>query len=131
MIACQLDYAELVFIGRGGSKSEAREKTAQVFYDYLVKYHFLFPLTHEIGEPSKEKAISQLQELAQKGYINFPDYSFEEEHDEDGNPLWTCVCAVDGFDNSYINTYSTKKEAKRASAYEMLLDILGEYTDEE
>lgn len=131
MLACQLDYADLVFIGRGGSKSEAREKAAQIFYDYLVKHHFLFPLTHEIGEPNEDRAVSQLQELAQKGHINFPDYSFKEEHDEDGNPLWTCVCVVDGVDNSYTNTCSSKKEAKRASTYEMLLYILGAYTDEE
>ena len=131
MIACQLDFADLVFIGRSKSKSEAREKVAQIFYNYLVKHHFLFPLTHEIGEPCEERAVSQLQELAQKGYINFPCYSFEEDHDDDGNPLWTCVCEIDGFDDSYENTCSSKKEAKRASAYEMLLDVLGNYIDEE
>ena len=131
IMACQLDYADLVFIGRGKSKVEAREKAAQVFYNYLVNHHFLFPLTHEIGEPCEERAISQLQELAQKGYINFPIYSFKEEYDGDGNPIWTCICEIEGFDNSYENTRSSKKEAKRASAYEMLLEVLRKFIDEE
>lgn len=130
MIACQLDYAGLVFIGRGKSNSEARENTAQIFYSYLEKHNLLFSLKYDIGDPYEEKAISQLHELAQKGYIEFPEYHFEEDHDEDGNPLWTCECSVDGYENSYINTCSSKKEAKRASAYEMLLEVLSKYTEE-
>ena len=119
------------FSGEGYSKSVARLNAAAAAYEYLEENNLLTTMRDEIGEPCEERAISQLQELAQKGYINYPNYSFEEDHDENGNPLWTCVCEIDGFDNSYENTCSSKKEAKRASAYEMLLDVLGDYTDEE
>ena len=119
------------FSGEGYSKSLARLNAAATAYEYLEENDLLTTMRDEIGEPCEGRAVSQLQELAQKGYINFLDYSFEENHDDDGNPIWTCVCEVDGFDNVYENTCSSKKEAKRASAYEMLLDVLGEYTDEE
>lgn len=119
------------FSGEGYSKSLARLNAAATAYEYLEDNDLLWTMRDEIGEPCEERAISQLQELAQKGYINFPDYSFEEDHDDDGNPIWTCVCEIDGFDNCYENTCSSKKEAKRASAYEMLLYVLAEDTDEE
>lgn len=119
------------FWGEGYSKSLARLNAASAAYDYLEENDLLITMRDEIGEPCEERAVSQLQELAQKGYINFPYYTFEEDHDEEGNPLWTCVCEIDGFDDSYVNTCSSKREAKRTSAYEMLLYVLGDYTDEE
>lgn len=119
------------FSGEGYSKSLARLNAAATAYEYLEESDLLTTMRDEIGEPCEEKAVSQLQELAQKGYINFPYYSFEEDHDDNGNPLWTCVCEIEGYNDSYENTCSSKKEAKRASAYEMLLDVLGDYTDKE
>lgn len=130
---CSLRLPEIneEFSGEGYSKSLARLNAAEAAYEYLEENDLLMTMHDEIGEPCEERAVSQLHELAQKGYINFPYYSFEEHHDDDGNPLWTCICEIDGFDSSYENTCSSKKEAKRASAYEMLLDVLGDYTDEE
>lgn len=119
------------FSGEGFSKSSARLNAAAAAYEYLEENDLLSTIRDEIGEPCEERAINQLQELAQKGYINFPYYSFEEDHDDNGNPIWTCVCEIDGFDNCYENTCSSKKEAKRASAYEMLLEVLRNYIDEE
>lgn len=114
------------FSGEGYSKSLARLNAAAEAYEYLEENDMLITMRDEIGEPCEEKAVSQLQELAQKGYIDFPCYSFEENHDDDGNPLWTCVCEIDGYECGCRNTCSSKKEAKRASAYDMLLYVLGE-----
>ena len=119
------DIAE-EFSGEGYSKSLARLNAAATAYEYLEENDLLTTMRDEIGEPCEERAVSQLHELAQKGYIEFPEYFFEEDHDEDGNPLWTCECCIERYENSFVNTCSSKKEAKRASAYEMLLEILGD-----
>lgn len=119
------------FSGEGYSKSLARLTVAATAYEYLEENDLLTTMRDEIGAPCEEKAVSQLQELAQKGYINFPHYTFTEDHDDNGNPLWTCICEIEGYDDSYENSCSSKKEAKRASAYEMLLDLLDDYIDEE
>ena len=53
-----------------------------------------------------------------------PDYVFEERHDDDGNPVWRCDCRVSEYKYSYWAERSTKKEAKRQAAYDMLMSIL-------
>lgn len=128
-IVCELriDDGE-PFVGFGYSKSQARMKAAELAYNYLDKKGLLLTMADEIGEPSKEKAVSQLNELAQKGYIKCPEYSFEEEHDKNGNPVWSCKCTVGDF--YYSNKNSSKREAKRVSAYNMLLYILSENEEE-
>lgn len=125
----QLPDIDEEFSGEGYSKSLARMNAAADAYAYLEENGYLITMLDEIGEPCEERAVSQLNELAQKGYIDFPEYEFEEDYDEDGNPLWTCVCSIDGYDICYENTCSSKKAAKQASAYEMLLDVLGEDDD--
>ena len=49
----------------------------------------------EVGEPDIERAINQLQELSQKGYIGEVSYEFFESHDDNGNPIWKCNCSVE------------------------------------
>lgn len=112
------------FVGFGGSKSEARMIAAELAYNYLDEEGLLFTMADEIDEPSLEKAISQLQELAQKGYYSMPEYEFEEKHDSDGNPYWRCDCHVSDYRYSYWAEEGTKKEAKRKAAYDMLMSIL-------
>lgn len=112
------------FLGRGNSKCQARAVAAKLAYDYLDEHDKLITMVDEIGEPSCEKAVSQLQELAQKGYYSLPDYYFEEKHDQNGNPVWDCECDIEEYECSYGATAGTKKEAKRQAAYSMLLSIL-------
>ena len=83
-----------------------------------------------VGEPDYDTAVEQLNTLATKGYIEQPDYDFEETYDNDGNPEWECVCSIDGYDESFTNYASSKKVAKRDSAYEMLRYICG-YDEED
>ncbi len=112
------------FVGFGYSKSLARMAAAELAYDYLDEQGLLRTMEDEIDEPTLEKAVSQLQELAQKGYFSFPYYEFNEDHDDDGNPVWTCECHIEEYEDYYYDEASSKKEAKRLAAYHMLLSIL-------
>lgn len=124
-IACELriDKGE-PFVGFGYSKSQARMVAAELAYNYLDNNGLLYTMSDEISEPSPEKAINQLQELAQKGYFTMPIYDFEETYDNSGNPIWMCECFIKDFNESYHQTCRSKKEAKKQAAYQTLLAIL-------
>ena len=114
------------FRGYGDTKSEARMDAAKKAYQHLEENYLLFTLVDEIGEPELDRAINQLQELYQKGYIGEPWYSFEEKHDGDGNPVWRCECHVDERETYLWGNFSSKKQGKKKLAYDMLCDILDE-----
>ena len=131
-IVCELriDDGE-PFVGFGYSKSLARMAAAELAYDYLDEHGLLRTMQDEIGEPSRERAVSQLHELSQKGYFSSPVYEYEEDHDEDGNPVWTCEVSIAEYEDAYFYEASSKKEAKRLAAYEMLLSILNHTNGED
>ena len=115
----------------GDTKSEARMAVAEQAYRYLEENGLLFTWVDEVGEPNLDRAINQLQELYQKGYIGEPWYDFSETYDEDGNPLWHCECHVEGSEIYFEDDYSSKKYGKKAVAYDMLCDILDWEEDDE
>lgn len=124
-IVCELHIDNgAPFVGFGCSKSDARMTAAELAYNYLDDEGLLFTMADEIDEPELEKAVSQLQELAQKGYYSMPEYRFQEKHDKDGNPYWRCECHVSDYKYFYWAQENTKKEAKRKAAYDMLMSIL-------
>ena len=115
------------FEGVADTKSEARMAVAEKAYRYLEANGLLdISWIDEIGEPNIDRAINQLQELYQKGHIGEPHYDFSETYDENGNPLWHCECHIKG---SEVYTsgdgYTSKKQGKKAVAYDMLCNILG------
>ena len=77
----------------------------------------------EIGYPDLDRAINQLQELYQKGYIGEPLYDFSEIYDENGNPIWHCECHIKGNELYFEGEYSSKKYGKKAVAYGLLCDL--------
>ena len=83
----------------------------------------------EEREPDIDRAINQLQELYQKGYIDQPSYDFSEAYDENGNPVWYCECSVGR--RTWHGYHSSKKQGKKSVAYSMLCDILGLEEDDE
>ena len=111
------------FDGYGYSKREARMNAAQEAYEYLEEENELILPVDEVGEPDFDRAINQLQELYQKGYIGEPRYEFIETYDEDGNPVWRCECHVEEY-GCYYGNHSSKKYGKKSVAYSMLCDIL-------
>ena len=80
-------------------------------------------LALEVGDPRYDRAINQLQELAQHGYIDFPKYEFFETYDSEKRPTWHCQCSLRGWDGSTAS-FPTKRLAKHAVAFEMLCRVL-------
>ena len=121
---CTLNLSdELSFEGHGYSKREARMEAAQYAYEYLEEEDELILPIDEVGEPDFDKAINQLQELYQKGYIEKPEYRFYESYDDNGNPVWQCECHVEGY-GAWTGKHSSKKNGKKSVAYSMLCEIL-------
>ena len=127
---CELKLLDAlpIFRGFGSSKSEARMNVCRLAYEYLDKHGYLRRPTmrDEIGEPSEEAAINQLEILARRGYFSIPKYEFQETYDSDGNPIWTCICKIAEYTEAFSAVSSTKKAAKKASALKMLNFIISE-----
>jgi ribonuclease-3 len=118
------------FAGFGYSKNEARRNACKLAYEYLESHNMLFTIRDEIDEPTVEMAINQLEILARRDYIAMPEYEYREEHDADGNPIWFVTCKVEGFDFIASINSSSKKQAKKQVAFEMLNYVLENYEEE-
>ena len=71
-----------------------------------------------------DNAVTVLKELAEKEQCSMPKYGFYLEHDKDGNPIWSCGCAIVNDITSIIRDVraSSKKDAKKAVAYLLLCE---------
>lgn len=114
-----------VFCGFGISMREARMAACKLAYEYLENKNMLFTIRDEIEEPKRDMAINQLEILARRGYFSIPTYNFSEEYDDNGNPVWECECHIDGKEDYFIETASSKKDAKKGAAFQMLRHVLG------
>ena len=130
---CVLDIGlEYEFVGGGDSQVKSRRNAAKLGYDYLSENGLLNSIKDEIEEPCIDKAINQLQELAQKGYCDMPEYNFIEMRDNNYNTMWKCECYLKKQEYSYSSKNSNKKTAKKRAAYFVLLYVLGyEPTEDE
>lgn len=125
--SCGLDVGYgTVSVGYGNSKSKARIEAAKKFYNYLNEKKLLNNIIDEIGEPNEERAINQLNELSQKGYIEEPIYDFEQKYDKSGSPIWRCICRVENY-NKASKWTSSKRDAKKHAAYLMVCIIVDDY----
>lgn len=115
-----------VFRGVGLSKSEARMNVCKLAYEYLDKHELLFSIRDEIENPNKADAINQLEILARRGYFSIPTYDFEQRYDQDGSPIWKCECHIAEYGTFFWAESSSKKDAKKAAAFEMLKYVLDE-----
>lgn len=113
-----------IFRGIGLSKSEARMSACELAYKYLNEHDLSFSIRDEIENPNKADAINQLEILARRGYFSIPTYDFELRHDENGNPIWKCECHIKEYDIYIERESSSKKEAKKSAAFEMLKCVL-------
>lgn len=118
------------FAGFGYSKNEARRNACKLAYEYLESHNMLFTIRDEIDEPTVEMAINQLEILARRDYIARPEYEYREEHDAGGNPIWFVTCKVKGFGFIASINSSSKKQAKKQAAFEMLNYVLENYEEE-
>ena len=115
-----------VFCGFGSSKSEARMNVCKLSYEYLQEHNLLFSIHDEIENPNKADAINQLEILARRGYFSLPTYDFEQEYDTDGNPGWKCEWHIEEYDIKYCSKSSSKKDAKKTAAFEILKYVLSQ-----
>ena len=122
----KIDNGLPIFRGFGRSKAEARMAVCEVAYKYLEGKHLIFSIRDDIDSPNKADAISQLEILARRGYFSLPIYDFELQHDENGNPIWKCECHIREYDTYFWSESSSKKDAKKTAAFEMLKYVLGE-----
>lgn len=112
------------FIGYGNSKSSARKDVCELAYHYLENNDLLFSIQDEIENPNKDDAINQLEILARRGYFSIPIYDYKQEYDNNGNPIWTCECHIEEIDCFFEAVSSSKKDAKKTVAFEMLKYVL-------
>lgn len=113
-----------IFRGFGTSKSMARKAVCELAYNYLEKQGLLFSISDEIENPNKAEAINQLEVLARRGYFSIPTYGFKQKYDKNGNPIWMCECHIKEYDTYYSSKSSSKKDAKKTAAFEMLKFVM-------
>lgn len=122
----KLPSIDRIFVEFGMSEKESRMKAAETAYQFLEKNDMLLSIRDEIENPSRKYSINQLETLARRGYFSMPIYNFKQKYDRDGNPIWSCKCCIKEYDNSFCERASTKRDAKKAAAYKMLLYVLNE-----
>ncbi len=124
LLKMMIEGKEVKFRDFGRSKSEARNKVCALAYDYLDEHDLLRSIQDEIEEPNRNEAIGQLEILARRGYFSLPVYEFKQRHDKHGNPVWTVECYIEEKEYFFDATASSKKEAKKSAAWEMLKYVL-------
>lgn len=108
----------------GKSKRQARINVFRRAYDYLNDQGLLFTIKDEIDNPNRNDAVGQLEILARRGYFPLPKYEFSQTYDKNGNPIWRVECHIDGEEYYFYSVSSSKKEAKKNAAWEMLKHVL-------
>ena len=113
--------------GEGESQAKARANAAYNAYNELLESGCIKSEYEEaVGEPNLENALRQVNELYQKRLIEKPNYEFEKDLDDEGDPLWYCYLTINDYDKEVFNGSSyTKREAQREAAYELLCFLMG------
>ena len=115
-----IDGIDAYFDGEGKTKNEAKMMAACKCYDYLMDNDLVSSIRKEGIIPNPEEAMKQLEKLAMKGFFTLPEFIVEEEND-----YYVCTCMIDECDVAFKCAGDTDVEAINASAYKMLLYILG------
>ena len=113
-----------IFRGFGRSQSESRRNVCKLAYEHLCRNNLWLSICDEIENPNKDDAINQLEILARRGYFSIPTYDFNENYDQNGNPIWHCTCHISEEAQSFCEASSSKKDAKKSAAYKMLQHVL-------
>lgn len=114
-----------------GQDTESKYVAQMAAADKALNYLNVQEMISEVGNPDEENAVSQLHELFQKDYIEEPKYTFEETHDENGNPVWHCTCDFYEIEFPCEAVNSSKKEAKKIVSYNALCQLMDTSSCEE
>lgn len=115
---------EKPFIGRGYSKLMAIINAFKNVYAYLEANSLLLTMTDIVGNPDVENCVNQLQELYLKGFIKEPVYKIGLKGSNSGVDIWKCRILIEGVRESFSAEDTSKKNAKRQAAYQMVEYIL-------
>ena len=107
-------------------RQRQEKNVCKLAYDYLCKQDLWLSIRDEIKDPNKDDAVSQLEILARRGYFSIPIYEFEQTYDKDGKPIWKSVCHIAEKSKSFSAKSSSKKDAKKSAAFQMLLYVLAD-----
>ena len=108
------------FIGNGPSKFLAANEAAKIADKYLIDNNLLLKMTDIVGYPDQDKCINQLDELFVKGFIPQPQYKISMKGTNNGIDIWKCRITIDGIKESFSAEDTSKKNAKRIVAFQML-----------
>lgn len=109
--------------GEGLNKASARNNAARKALVDLREHGYVINVyEEEVGEPSEQFAIKQLNELVQKKLISTPSYKYQYDGDEQ---QWICEVEVDEADTSFYEYGYSKKEAQRKAVYCLLKELMG------
>ena len=126
MCYLKLPSREEIFLDFGQTEYEARMGAARAAYKFIEEHNLIPTIGDEIENPNYYDAIGQLETLARRGHFSIPIYKFEETYDENGNPVWGCECSIKEIDELMYGESSSKKDAKKQAAFEMLMYVLEE-----
>ena len=104
--------------GYGYKQKEAKKDAAMRMIPYLMEYED--KLVEMRAKQDSENVFDVINSLVQSEVISKPEYEFDEDHDDDGNPFWKCTTAIDELDYVYFGFGSSKKEAQRDSLKETI-----------
>ena len=116
----KLNEIDNEFIGNGSSKFLAANEAAKIADKYLIDNNLLLKMTDIVGYPDQDKCINQLDELFVKGFIPQPQYKISMKGTNNGIDIWKCRITIDGIKESYSAEDTSKKNAKRIVAFQML-----------
>ena len=116
----KLNEIDNEFIGNGPSKFLAANEAAKIADKYLIDNNLLLKMTDIVGYPDQDKCINQLDELFVKGFIPQPQYKISMKGTNNGIDIWKCRITIDGIKESFSAEDTSKKNAKRIVAFQML-----------
>lgn len=108
--------------GYGFRQKEAKKEAAKEMIPF-VKQYIAQKEQQKKTETKKGDTFAIINYLVQSETISKPDYEFNEEFDDDGNPVWECGTTIYESDYIYYGYGSTKKEAQRKSLKKMLREL--------
>lgn len=114
------------FKASANTKYLAMINASQLAYKYLEDNNMLLKMEDIVGYPDIDKCVNQLQELFVKGFINEPQYKIAMKGSSNGIDIWKCRILIDGYKESFSSEDTSKKNAKRNAAFQMLKYIMEE-----
>lgn len=120
-VSIKLKDIDLSFESVNETKFISLNEASKKAYKYLEDNNLLLKAVDIVGYPDQDMCINQLQELYVKGYINEPIYKFSLKGTSPGGvDIWKCRIMIDGIKESFSADVTSKKNAKRIVALQML-----------